>query len=65
MVFSPTLAARSAICVSVTGNPRAVMFAVTVAAGPVTLTAKYSPGCIAHAAMSAMMPTHISMIIAP
>ena len=41
------------------------MLAVTAADVPVTFTAKYSPGCIAHAAIRAMMPTPISVIIAP
>ena len=65
MVFSPTLEARSAIWASVTGKPSAVTFATTAAGSPFILIAKYSPGAIAQAAMSAIMPTHISVIIAP
>ena len=39
--------------------------ATTAAGSPFILIAKYSPGAIAQAAMSAIMPTHISVIIAP
>ena len=50
---------------AVTGNPRDVMCWVTVPTLPFTLIAKYSPGRIEHAAMIAITPTHISVIIAP
>ena len=49
----------------VTGKPSAEMCRVTAAASPFMLIAKYSPGAIAQAAMTAMTPTHISVIIAP
>ena len=65
IVFSPTLAARSLICVVVTGKPSALTLAVIAAGSPFMLMAKYSPGSIAQAAISAMMPTHISVTIAP
>ena len=65
IVFSPTLAASAAMSAGVTAKPSAVILAVTTSAVPAILMAKYWPGSIAHAAMSAMMPTHISVIIAP
>jgi hypothetical protein len=49
----------------VTGKPSALTFAVTTSAVPARLIAKYWPGSIAQAAISAMMPTHISVTIAP
>ena len=63
--FSPTLAASADISPVVTGKPRAVTLAVTTSGVPAILMAKYWPGSIAHAAMRAMMPTHISVTIAP
>ncbi len=49
----------------VTGKPSAETCWVTATASPFMLIAKYCPGSRAHAAMMAMMPTHISVIIAP
>ena len=65
IVFSPTLAASAVMSAGVTGKPSAVTFAVTASAVPAMLIAKYCPGSIAHAAISAMIPTHISVTIAP
>ena len=65
ILCSPTLAANCAICAGVTGKPSAVTCAVTAAAAPFILMAKYSPGCMTHAAISAMTPTSISVIMAP
>jgi hypothetical protein len=42
-----------------------VTLAVTASAVPARLIAKYCPGSIAHAAINAMMPTPISVTIAP
>jgi hypothetical protein len=64
-VFSPTLEASRAMSAGVTANPSALMCWVTATTSPFTLIAKYSPGAMAHAAMTAMTPTHISVIIAP
>jgi hypothetical protein len=65
IVRSPTLEARAAMSAGVTAKPRALMCCVTVATSPFTLIAKYSPGAIEQAAMTAMTPTHISVIMAP
>src|ERR1022692_989364 len=65
IVFSPMPDATAAMSAGVTANPSAVMCWVTAATSPFMLIAKYSPGRIEHAAMTAMTPTHISVIIAP
>ncbi len=65
IVFSPTLEASAAMSAGVTAKPSAVMCEVTATTSPFTLIAKYSPGAIEQAAMTAMTPTHISVIIAP
>ena len=63
--FSPTSVASADIWASVTGKPRSVIFLTTAAGSPFMLIAKYSPGTIVQAATRAMMPTSISVIIAP
>ena len=65
IVISPTDAARSRIWSAVTGKPRAVTCCVTVAMSPFMLIAKYCPGSSVAAAIKAMMPTIISVIIPP
>ena len=68
-VVSPTSAASSCICASVTANPHELIF--SAAAGPVPTTpaglliAKYTPGWSITAAIIAMTATNDSISIAP